>query len=544
MSDSLNQEVPQDLITHDATKYTPTTGASIPVTSETGQPVPEEFRGSEQTQYGKNESAFTPNKAGLIAAGATVPSTIAAQKSKMVYDFFDKKSAHPGVQNYINSRIGVGFNLPASELSRLSGMPVDWMEDVKPAFEKIAGSPAMPARREPIVKNINGVDKVIGYRDIPATPEIPRVDLSPYKKTPTYYAKKHGELPLRMGVASYDIGKGLSEENPIVGGSEVGAGLSMGAAPFLPKSVKGVPVRAIATGLGLIPPAASTISGAQAEPINIGGLAVDYATGLMSPTELGDATLRQDKNERYVPGMTDILKGTTLPQGHAEGGQPTANVSAITPPNMSGMPGVGYMQMPQSAMLRAQLEHELENQARLRAGATGMGMAIPGQHGVKMMPGNIEAGVNIPVGQGNVDISGYRSINPINTPIQQGGHMHGANVRYTLPFAEGGGVAPYGFRHVENTDDVSLPKGSGWFGHLPNQAGGISTEISADSNGSQYPLLNPMMNRQEINSLLANEQPTDEMYRKAEQFARYRQAQGKSPFISPVGEMHWPLPKK
>ena len=123
----------------------------------------------------------------------------------------------------------------------------------------------------------------------------------------------------------------------------------------------------------------------------------------------------------------------------AEGGQPTVNVSAITPPNMSGMPGVGYMQMPQSAMLRTQLEHELENQARLRASATGMGMAIPGQHGVKMMPGNIEAGVNIPVGQGNVDISGYRSINPVNTPISSG-HMHGANVRYTLPFAEGGDV--------------------------------------------------------------------------------------------------------
>lgn len=110
--------------------------------------------------------------------------------------------------------------------------------------------------------------------------------------------------------------------------------------------------------------------------------------------------------------------------------------------------------------------------------------------------------------------------------------------------AEGGSVAPYGFRHVENTGDVSLPKGSGWFGHLPNQNGQISTEISADNNGMQYPLLNPMMNHQDINSLLANQKPTDEMYKKAEMFAKYRQSQGKSPFISPVGEMKWPLPKQ
>jgi hypothetical protein len=105
------------------------------------------------------------------------------------------------------------------------------------------------------------------------------------------------------------------------------------------------------------------------------------------------------------------------------------------------------------------------------------------------------------------------------------------------------GIAPYGFRHVENVSDVSLPKGTGWMGALPNQTGGISTEISADSNGSQYPLINPNMNHQDINSLLANQQPTDEMYRKAEQWAKYRQTQGKGPFISPVGELKQPLPK-
>ena len=41
------------------------------------------------------------------------------------------------------------------------------------------------------------------------------------------------------------------------------------------------------------------------------------------------------------------------------------------------------------------------------------------------------------------------------------------------------GIAPHGFRHVESVQDVSVPKGSGWYGYLPNQEGSVSTEISA-----------------------------------------------------------------
>ena len=105
------------------------------------------------------------------------------------------------------------------------------------------------------------------------------------------------------------------------------------------------------------------------------------------------------------------------------------------------------------------------------------------------------------------------------------------------------GIAPHGFRHVESAGDVSLPKGSGWFGYLPNQAGGISTEISSSNDGMSYPLLNPAMSRQEINSLLANQQPTDAMYNRAEQWANYRKDQGKSPFIE-FGELRWPMPQE
>ena len=101
------------------------------------------------------------------------------------------------------------------------------------------------------------------------------------------------------------------------------------------------------------------------------------------------------------------------------------------------------------------------------------------------------------------------------------------------------GVAPYGFRHVESLNEVSLPKGTGWMGKLPNQAGGVSTELSASNDNGSFPLLVPTLTKEEVAHLLANKEPTADIYRKAEAFAKYRQEQGQSPFISPVGEMKW-----
>ena len=105
------------------------------------------------------------------------------------------------------------------------------------------------------------------------------------------------------------------------------------------------------------------------------------------------------------------------------------------------------------------------------------------------------------------------------------------------------GIAPYGFRHVDNLNDVSMPKGTGWLGAFPNQAGGVSTELSASNDQGSYPLLVPTLNKAEIAHLLANKQPTEDIYRKAEQFANYRQDQGKSPFIG-FGELKWPMPQE
>jgi hypothetical protein len=105
------------------------------------------------------------------------------------------------------------------------------------------------------------------------------------------------------------------------------------------------------------------------------------------------------------------------------------------------------------------------------------------------------------------------------------------------------GIAPHGFRHVESLDEVSLPKGSGFYGYLPNQTGQVSTELSASNDNGSYPMINPAMNQADIQALLNNQPITDQMYNKAEQWSNYRKAQGQSPFMSPVGEMRWPMPK-
>lgn len=140
-----------------------------------------------------------------------------------------------------------------------------------------------------------------------------------------------------------------------------------------------------------------------------------------------------------TPGMVNtpqqmLMKESGVMPHFASGGDVSFDVRNI--PSMSGMPGIGYQQDPQGAMARMQLEQQLKNKARLRAGVSGLGMAIPGQHGVKMMPGEIDIGANFPVGPGNLDISARRSINT----IPGRGHEQGVNARYTVPFAEGGAV--------------------------------------------------------------------------------------------------------
>ena len=106
----------------------------------------------------------------------------------------------------------------------------------------------------------------------------------------------------------------------------------------------------------------------------------------------------------------------------------------------------------------------------------------------------------------------------------------------------GQGVAPRGIRH--SGEGV---KGKGYFGDLPQAEGGISTELSAESeiNGKviEYPLLVPTLTASELKYLLSGNQPTEEIYTKAMQHAVERISKGLSPFAQP-NELRYPLPQE
>lgn len=98
------------------------------------------------------------------------------------------------------------------------------------------------------------------------------------------------------------------------------------------------------------------------------------------------------------------------------------------------------------------------------------------------------------------------------------------------------GLAPYGVRH--SGEGV---KGKGYFGALPNKAGGVSTEISAEDESGEYPLIVPTLSAEELDALLADQEPTEEMYSKARSWADTRRARGQSPFAQP-NELRMPRP--
>ena len=88
---------------------------------------------------------------------------------------------------------------------------------------------------------------------------------------------------------------------------------------------------------------------------------------------------------------------------------------------------------PQMALLRLQAEKEL-GEGKLRAAIMGNLVAVPGERGVRGMPGNYEVGYNTPAGIGNLDISAIRAMR--GTP--DGKVPYGVNASYTIPFAQGG----------------------------------------------------------------------------------------------------------
>lgn len=323
MDEKKYEEVPVELQTHNPSDYK--SPAPTTPNPESGGEVPANLMVNQPQAYSKTKSAFSPNTVGLIGGALTGTAAVAAQKGKSAADWIDKKfSVHPGIQNYIDSQIGSDFNLTAKELAKITGMPVETQSQAQQAIKKISGSPEMAAQVKPVYEMVNGVPTITRYEHIPGAAAVDPLDLSPYKKTPSYHIKKHGELPLRSAIAGYDIAKGLQQLDSPAGYGDIAAGAAIGAAPFIPKSVKGVPVRAIATGLGLLPIGSEMVSSASAA--DVPGTAFDVATGLMgpagmmlSPSQLGEGTV-QRKREVYRPGM-NVLQGSTLPpEQRAQGG--------------------------------------------------------------------------------------------------------------------------------------------------------------------------------------------------------------------------------
>lgn len=104
------------------------------------------------------------------------------------------------------------------------------------------------------------------------------------------------------------------------------------------------------------------------------------------------------------------------------------------------------------------------------------------------------------------------------------------------------GLDPFGLRHSGQG-----VKGKGYFGTLPHKEGGVSTEISSESdiNGKnvEHPLIVPTLNASELQHLLAGNEPTESIYKKAAQHAASRIGKGMNPFAQ-SNELRYPLPQE
>jgi hypothetical protein len=84
------------------------------------------------------------------------------------------------------------------------------------------------------------------------------------------------------------------------------------------------------------------------------------------------------------------------------------------------------------------------------------------------------------------------------------------------------------------------PKGGGFLGELQRPDGSVSTEISIgvniDGKEMDIPTLVPTLTKDEINSLLSGEEPSQQIIQKAVDHARQRLAAGKSVFADTSGE--------
>lgn len=334
------EEVPAHLQTHKASAKEP---VDVQVEDQTrGMEVPAEKIPAVQAkpEIAPEERLLSPEIAGAGLGTMTGAGALTAQKLHALKNVL-MPSGKASLQTYSNSQIGNRYNVPLKELQTLAGMehPITTPTMVQQAVKNISGSEAIPASREPVFGLDRKGNKVVKYYNtIPEVPARAPVDLSMYEK-PTGvkavapFIKKQSEVPLRAGVAGYDIGAGLenlSRGDVATGGAQIGAGALMGAAPLAKGKVK-----AAMTGLGSLPIVGhalkSAIGSAEAAPMRPEEKAsmvaellsslipgpVGAATAMFKPTELGSGDVyagRQGTNplagsgsvmENYVPRKAD-----------------------------------------------------------------------------------------------------------------------------------------------------------------------------------------------------------------------------------------------
>jgi len=108
------------------------------------------------------------------------------------------------------------------------------------------------------------------------------------------------------------------------------------------------------------------------------------------------------------------------------------------------------------------------------------------------------------------------------------------------------GMAPYGLRWAERPGEPAQPKGLGYMGKIPDRSGRPMTELSVtfEVNGKpmSMPLMVPTLAADEIELLRAGGEPTENMYRKAYEYAMRRMQQNKDTFAQPQ-ELRYPVPR-
>lgn len=96
----------------------------------------------------------------------------------------------------------------------------------------------------------------------------------------------------------------------------------------------------------------------------------------------------------------------------------------------------------------------------------------------------------------------------------------------------------YGPRH----GDPTQRKGRGFYGPIPIPGGGVSTEISGEMDGLEFPLIYEGIPEKDLYDLIHNRPLSPTLYHRAYEAAQDRKARGLSPFAHPEEERPLPYP--